>query len=158
MKLYRLFAEYNKLQMENEESEKNRRQLDKSGKYQPGKNDLQYPNFFRAFGQGELNNKKKMILFARDIKNTFPLAALILDDCFDILREKGSEDNKRAKLETHIYNKTSEVIERLSELVKAIEFEGHTKNLKPSDDIELVLAKTVLDGFRIEEKVILLSL
>lgn len=159
--LFKLVKEYDELTRKIEKLQKDRAQVDKNGRYQPGKNDASYWNMYRTFGQAELKLNDERLKKASDISKLYAPAAFILDELQDFIRKADIKSFKgvslktsynQTELENRIYQKLVTTIDGLKELKKEVKRPSQLSsiNIKDVDSIvglERLVAKKSIDTF-----------
>jgi hypothetical protein len=163
-KLHQLFVEYHKAEHSRAAIAKKREAVDHAGRYRPGQNDSEYPNFFNTFGKDELALQAEMEATARSIHELFEpgLFALLTSESVlakDTTRFHGIELSRsygEVQLSTAIHESVNAAIRELDAMVLSLNYTGAASSIAADSrneisDPHVAIARNALDTWTFGE-------
>lgn len=149
------FEKYQSLRKSLERSINERAKVDHLGRYIPGENDDEYPNFFRTWGKSELTIRNEMKDLAREIGKTCPAALFALEASNSVFAKKDTTTINGVQL-VHSYNESelaTEIMRVLTETVlelkrnqESLTLVGVSENATKQGGLGLPIARSTKEG------------
>jgi hypothetical protein len=163
-KLHKLFVQYHKAEHARAAIAKKREAVDHAGRYRPGENDAEYPNFYNAFGKDELALQEEMETTARAIHELFEpgLFALLTSESIvakDTTRFHGIELSRsygEVDLSTAIHESVNAAIRELNAMILGLSYTGAASSIAADSgngihDPHVAIARKALDTWTFAE-------